>query len=224
MALTFNGKEVNTVKFNNNADVNYVIKDGKLVWANPNLYLRAPARSRAEQGFGTPIINTGVTITDHTYGLDLRHRAYQLPWEGMLMLGNINSYRFQTDKISLFGTTNDFSKRTDFSPCRMVYDGLANTASLYWGDGTSETIEITSGTNFNSGPQRLGSTWDYNTGFDYYYYKLFKAGKLIQHFVPVPTGLKIGDYTVPSNGMWDIVTQQFFGNISTGEFSYGKDE
>lgn len=223
MALTFNGKEVNKVKFNN-ADVNYVIKDGKLVWANPNLYLRAPARSRAEQGFGTPIINTGVTITDHTYGLDLRYRAYQLPWEGMLMLGNVNSYRFQTDKISLFGTTNDFSKRTDFSPCRMIYDGPANTASLYWGDGTSETIEIASGTSFNIGPQRLGSAWDYNTGFDYYYYKLFKAGKLIQHFVPVPTGLKIGDYTVPSNGMWDIVTQQFFGNIRTGEFSYGKDE
>lgn len=223
MALTFNGKEVNKVKFNN-ADVNYVIKDGKLVWANPNLYLRAPARSRAEQGFGTPIINTGVTITDHTYGLDLRYRAYQLPWEGMLMLGNVNSYRFQTDKISLFGTTNNFSKRTDFSACRMIYDGPANTASLYWGDGTSETIEMTSGTNFNSGPQRLGSTWDYNTGFDYYYYKLFKAGSLICHFVPVPAGLQIGDYTVPSNGMWDVVTQQFFGNISTGEFSYGKDE
>lgn len=36
MALSFNGKEVNSVKFNN-SDVNYVIKDGKLVWANPNL-------------------------------------------------------------------------------------------------------------------------------------------------------------------------------------------
>ena len=36
MSLNFNGKEVNKVKFNN-AYVNYVIKDGKLVWANPNL-------------------------------------------------------------------------------------------------------------------------------------------------------------------------------------------
>lgn len=139
------------------------------------------------------------------------------------MLGNVNSYRYQIDRISLFGTTNSFSKRTDRSPCRMVYDGPANTASLYWGDGTSETIEMTSGTNFNSGPQKLGSTWNYNTGFDYYY-KLFKAGSLICHLVPVPTGLQIGDYTVPSNGMWDVVTQQFFGNSGTGKFSYGRDE
>lgn len=66
----------------NTLNGDYIISDGKLVWASPNLYLRAPARLKAEQGFGTPIINTGVTIADHTYGLDLRYRAYQVPWEG----------------------------------------------------------------------------------------------------------------------------------------------
>ena len=54
--------------------------------------------------------------------------------------------------------------------------------------------------------------------------KILENEKLVYHFVPVPTGLQIGDYTVPSNGMWDIVTQQFFGNSGTGEFSYGRDE
>lgn len=202
----------------------YIISDGKLVWANPNLYLRSPARENAGQGFGRPIIDTGVTIADYTYGLDLRYRAYKGPMEGMLMLGNVNSYRYKIDKIALFGKNNNFSKLTNFSACRMVYNGPTNTASLFWGDGTSETIDITTGTSFNLGTQMLGSAWDYNTGFDYYYYKLLKDNALIRHFVPVPTGLQIGDYIVPSNGMWDIVTQQFFGNSRTGEFSYGRDE
>ena len=43
-------------------------------------------------------------------------------------------------------------------------------------------------------------------------------------FVPVPIGLKIGDFVVPENGMWDIVEQKFYGNMGTGEFIYGVDE
>lgn len=214
----FSGKEQAS------ADVNYVIKDDKLIWANPNLYLRAPARQSVDDGKGTPIIDTGITITDYTHGIDLRYRAYELPFEGMLLLGNVQSYRYQTDRIKISGAdTINFSKLINNSICRLVYDGLNNTVTLLWGDGTSETKEAVSGSDFRLGTQRLGSTWDRNTGFDYYHYKLFQNNNLIQHLVPVPIGLKIGDYTVPSNGMWDIVTQQFFGNSSTGEFSYGKD-
>ena len=57
-----------------------------------------------------------------------------------------------------------------------------------------------------------------------YFCKFYENDELKRHFVPVPAGLKIGNYTIPSNGMWDIVTQQFFGNSGTGEFMYGKDE
>jgi hypothetical protein len=46
---------------------------------------------------------------------------------------------------------------------------------------------------------------------------------LVRHFVPVPCGLKIGDFVVPENGMWDIVEQKFYGNDGTGEFIYGVD-
>ena len=41
--------------------------------------------------------------------------------------------------------------------------------------------------------------------------------------VGVPCGLKIGDFVVPENGMWDIVEQKFYGNMGTGEFIYGVD-
>ena len=47
---------------------------------------------------------------------------------------------------------------------------------------------------------------------------------LIRHFVPVPTGLVIGNYTVPENGMFDIVTQTFYANPGAGNFQYGKEQ
>lgn len=54
--------------------------------------------------------------------------------------------------------------------------------------------------------------------------KIYEDDVLIHHFVPVPSGLKIGDFIVPENGMWDIVEQKFYGNMGTGEFIYGIDE
>ena len=54
--------------------------------------------------------------------------------------------------------------------------------------------------------------------------KIYEDDTLVRHFVPVPCGLQIGDYVVPSNGMWDIVEQKFYGNMGTGDFVYGIDE
>ena len=56
-----------------------------------------------------------------------------------------------------------------------------------------------------------------------FYYKIWQGENLVRHFVPVPCGLKIGDFVVPSNGMWDIVEQKFYGNMGTGDFIYGVD-
>ena len=56
-----------------------------------------------------------------------------------------------------------------------------------------------------------------------FYYKIWQGENLVRHFVPVPCGLKIGDFVVPENGMWDIVEQKFYGNSGTGDFIYGVD-
>lgn len=56
-----------------------------------------------------------------------------------------------------------------------------------------------------------------------YYCKIYEEDSLLYHFVPVPEGLKIGNFTCPSNGMFDIVEQQFYSNSETGTFTYGKD-
>ena len=57
-----------------------------------------------------------------------------------------------------------------------------------------------------------------------YFFKMWDNDTLVRHFVRVPCGLKIGDFVVPENGMWDIVEQKFYGNMGTGDFIYGVDE
>ena len=54
--------------------------------------------------------------------------------------------------------------------------------------------------------------------------KIFENDIPLRDFIPVPAGMQIGDFTVPENGMWDIVEQRFYGNDGTGEFTYGVDE
>ena len=56
-----------------------------------------------------------------------------------------------------------------------------------------------------------------------YLSKIWNNEELVQHLVPVPEGLQIGSYKVPSNGMFDIVTQTFFENKGSGEFIWGVD-
>ena len=59
----------------------------------------------------------------------------------------------------------------------------------------------------------------------FYYMKVYNNGTLIRDMVPVPACMRIGDFIVPENGMWDIVEQKFYGNANTtGTIIYGRDE
>lgn len=68
------------------------------------------------------------------------------------------------------------------------------------------------------------SVYDSNNSMYIYSTKIYEDDVLARHFVPVPCGLQIGDFVVPSNGMWDIVEQKFYGNMGSGDFIYGMDE
>lgn len=213
MALTFNGKEVNNVKFNN-ADVNYVIKDGKLVWANPRIYL---------QSSYTQYINTNF-LYKTTSSIEICSSSF---YEGTLLgfdtengqvafaaSANIMYYRIYAGGGSEVG--GSARKRIYKLKSNIGYiDGIEVITG-----GTAVDSQLTTflfARNINNSPQGRGSgkiNWC----------KIYDNDAIVHNFVPVPTGLQIGDYIVPSNGMWDIVTQKFFGNRGTGEFSYGKDE
>ena len=73
------------------------------------------------------------------------------------------------------------------------------------------------------GTERV-SVYSRNNAMYIYSTKIYEDDMLVRHFVPVPYGLQIGDFVVPSNGMWDIVEQKFYGNMGTGDFIYGVDE
>ncbi len=62
----------------------------------------------------------------------------------------------------------------------------------------------------------------------HYYFKIWSNGAdentLVRNMVPVPACMRIKDFIVPENGMWDTVEQKFYGNSGTGSFIYGRDE
>lgn len=54
-----------------------------------------------------------------------------------------------------------------------------------------------------------------------YRQKFYDGDTLIRDFVPVKQGMVIGNFTVPANGMWDLVNQEYYSNFGTGDFTYG---
>lgn len=90
-----------------------------------------------------------------------------------------------------------------------------NNAETNWGD-----VNLTT-TLFNR-KASLSTTSNYLLG-KIYITTIMEDNNLIMKLVPVPTNLQIGSFTVPSNGMFDIVNQQFYPNQGSGTFTYGKD-
>lgn len=79
--------------------------------------------------------------------------------------------------------------------------------------------------NYSSGYNNLTLFCSANGYFEGKIYNYFckRNGKPLIYLVPVSQGLKIGNFIVPSNGMFDIVEQKFYPNAGTGNFIYGKD-
>ena len=57
-----------------------------------------------------------------------------------------------------------------------------------------------------------------------YRQKFYDGNTLIRDFVPVKQGMVIGNFTVPANGMWDLVNQEYYPNFGTGTFTYGGED
>lgn len=200
----------------------YLIVDDKLVWANPSLYL---------EGFGEQWIDTGIkTASDLKIDIEY-YRVSGQPFGYNGTIGGVNkSIGYASSsagayaRIGAWYVTNNSAWANETWLKVHLERGRTNctiNGVIWTGQGGSQNTFSDGGniglfvyTELSSAENMVGKI------------KYFKAtdgnDNVIQHLVPVPTGLQIGNFTVPSNGMFDIVNQQFYPNLGTGTFTYGK--
>ena len=200
----------------------YCIVDGRLYWADPNLYLKSSGTQYINTGV-VPDLDTAVEIemadtSIATYGLfGLKTGTLATTDEGFgisLSGGNFGFFRNGT-------STDTISKDNDY---HVFY--LSNTEAkvdgVSYDFGSSSTPVGGTQPMYAFGFNHNGAAYDKTMSIKYI--KIWSGNTLIRHFVPVPTGLVIGDYTVPENGMFDIVNQTFYANRGAGNFQYGKEQ
>lgn len=221
-------------------DGDYLIENGQLKWCNPNIYL-----DLTDFASGTGLkINTGIIPTQNTtYEVVARTVAVSGTANDhcpFVILNPLNNYEFGVWAYpnSNFRVAYDTGWKNTSVKCNLnekfkVASRINNNKYIINVNGTDYEYNITD--KQTDMPLFLGC-WNHgysngNPPIPYYYYngkiylfKLYESGILSMYLVPVPLGMQIGNFTVPSNGMFDIVTQSFFTGSGSGTFTYGKDE
>lgn len=214
----FNYQNINAWKIQqDNFSKYYTIVDGKLMWASPDIYLQSSAQQW---------INSGIKADQDTI---LKCKVTTIGSGNQSFFGTVDSNIIygigqQADQSLLFAQyyTNGSSRIRSTAG----NDGIArifelNKNKFYINNNligtfsehtftTTNTIKL-----FTLDPE---GTLGNDKG---YYFKIYKNDKLVRYFVPVPKGLLIGNFVVPSNGMFDIVEQKFYENKGTGDFVIG---
>lgn len=222
----------------------FVIEDGKLVGVNENVYL---------QNTGTSYINTGIIADSDTklvinykidssreissstrnwicggsVGYNLRKNFYGGFWQTSAT--NIYYWLNTSDKGAGYNAGTAFTDFTAKYKIELNGVNIDTKSYLYKNNTTSWTYTNTAGEITQSNPVTLFTRYsNIDSASSYFLGRIYdcsisKSGVLLQKLVPVPKGLVIGDFVVPSNGMFDIVTQTFYGNEGAGEFNIGTD-
>lgn len=199
---------------------NYIIYNGRLVKVNPNIYLQ---QSAVQQYINTSYdikantnINLNFTYADGMTPLGVQTsgaNAYVLAANNdSTLFGRLWSSSAERISYSVYTKSNIY---TDSN--KLYFNGeLKHTG------GTPEDINIPL---YIFARNNNGAAHYPANGVNSKIYSLdiYEGDVLVRSFRPVPQGLEIGNYTVPSNGLFDIVNQQFYGNEGTGNFALGKD-
>ena len=221
------GNKIYSIYDNSAKNMDYIINDGKLIWANCDIYLEST---------GTQYIDTGYIPTETTRS-EIIFRHTDLSKKGGTFglleyvepIGNPGYSRYyirlnnDSDTWYAVGqsirpTTKNSEKHTAILDV-LNKEIIIDNAVLVQNVNVSQIGKTTrSCYMFSENQGRVLNGYN-----KIYSVKIFTNNIPVHHFVPVPIGLKIGDYTVPQTGMWDIVEQKFYGNSGTGEFLYGKD-
>lgn len=216
MHLIKNGNKYYTVK-NNNSNYGiygnyYTIINGRLLWANPNIYL---------QSSGTQYIDTGLK----------GYLDFKVSTQGILdntvSQVIISRQSPQGNWFGQYSNTKMWSLGTDTSSISYLQKGTFNISfqnkkiTYTYNNTTYEKTSTNDYSNNNIYLFCCNSDNKYYATAKLWYSIAYENNTKIQHLVPVPKGLLIGDFIVPSNGMFDIVEQKFYENKGTGEFVIG---
>jgi len=79
----------------------------------------------------------------------------------------------------------------------MEYNPYTTVMNCPWGNGRSDAFPV---------PMRT-AVWGL---------KIWDRDRLVRNLIPVAKGDKVYDYVMPENGMFDLVTEIFFGNVNKG--------
>lgn len=204
---------------------NYLVIDGRLVWADCDIYL---------QSGGLAYIRTNYTANPNTRvwaDFQLNSTAGQ-QWvfgqftsDGNLcfsMYAGTNgspgrwaqcSYNNSIGRGNISSTNVDTNRHQVVLSAKRHVEYFANATVTFDTTGSSTT----------NGVAPIGIFSNYygqkNSNMRLYALKVWNGDTIVHHFVPVPHGLQIGDFTVPENGLFDIVEQQFYGNAGGGMFA-----
>lgn len=237
----------------------YTIVNGKLIWANSNIYLQNDAKNYIDMEY-VPKKNSAIIVdfkVDNVRDIASSTRnwicggeaVYAQPgnfYAGFWFIGTTASdSRFWLNTTNLGSGNTGTVSSGDFilykyrliltSPYNINYRNTNNNGSFSYikqidtdtNIRTMNNLEVNWG-DFSQSIVLFNRTYSLNSSTAFLLGRIYKAeiwedNNLIKKFIPVPTNLQIGSYTVPSNGMFDIVHQQFFPNQGTGTFTYGKD-
>lgn len=220
-----------------------ISSDGKLLWANPDLYIASTGQPYIDTGYVCNIttkvecvfspltIDTDPPTQTQLFGIGGKYGGTNAfiffywknattdndvwwPYIGASLSGSVVSSGFSWE----IGTKY-----------KVIMNGKADgPQELYYAnDELIKNINLNysyAGSNANLFLFRIsGYEGKETTKKKIYSFKIYESDVLIHNFVPVPAGLQIGSFTVPSNGMFDIVEQKFYANQGTGEFEFGLD-
>ena len=218
---------------NNYNDGYYFDTAGRLIDADSDIYLKAT---------GTQYIKTNYTANPNTrvymdYKMNATTGQQYLfgAWaitdtKYLCMVAYINGSTSlgrwaECSRDQITGNSGGHASTTNADLKRHQLIISAQKHVEYWPGATFDSLSATPSTTTPT-PLGIFSRYDgtHLSNMNVYRFKIWNNNTTLAHdFVPVPAGLVIGSYTVPSNGLWDIVDQVFYGNSGTGEFIYGKD-
>lgn len=224
MNLIKNGDKYYLTKSGNNyygvQGEDYTIINGKLLWANPNIYIQHNAESSWTVPFS---INNIFHKNEDELSVTFK-KISELGGnsnQGPLFGGTDGEWGFS---LSRWWSGIDNKHGNSYITADIKHTMTLKNYEIYL-NGSSLNLPEGSHSGISNNPTKVSVFYSANGTLKGNIYNIIwkRNNSLIYYFVPVPTDLQIGSFTVPSNGMFDIVNQQFYSNQGTGTFTYGKD-